>query len=258
MASDLYSGTDVVLQNEENALWDLEKSEFPVTLYDRPGLALSNLLLRGDVDAATRAIFSPQSLTPAEMQTMSRQLVGDSKSKILKTIADVVTNPLVLLGVVMAFKYPIGKSNAVFEVGKGLATGKPGPLMSQVQSAFNGLRDVPQAFRSLFGMAKASGEMNEKFSTKFSGLIEKYTQKTGSKLTADDMLRVSADNQGFGEALKWSTKEGKKVYDATRGYRKYATQVTKVHAADTPMWPGLRKSMSPELRGLSDGIKGWY
>ena len=127
MASGLYTGSGVVLQNEENALWDLEKSEFPVTLYDRPGLALSNLLLRGNVDAATRSLFSPDTLTPKEMQTFSSLIKGDGKNKLLNTVADVVTNPLVLLGVVMAIKYPIGKSNAIWKIGQGLAEGKPGP-----------------------------------------------------------------------------------------------------------------------------------
>lgn len=256
MASGLYTGTDVILQDEENAIWALEKADFPITLYERPGLAISNLLLRGDVDAATRAIFSPQTLTPAEMKTFSGELVGDGKNPLLKTVADVVTNPLVLLGVVMALKYPIGgKSNAIFEIGQGLAKGKPGPLMSKVQSAFNGLRNVPHAFRSLLGMAKDTGNMVDDYGRAFNGIVNKHVAKSGKRLTESDWLKVSADIQGLNVATKSRMVEGKKVSEAARGVRKYWNQVM---GNKEPMWPGLRGQMSPELRRMSDDIKGWF
>ena len=109
--------------DDENAIQALEPADFPVTLYDRPGLAMSNLLLRGDVDAATRSIFSPQSLTPAEMKTFSSYLLrGKGKdNKLLKTILDVTTNPLVILGIIMAVKYPVrGGTKGMFNLWSGL------------------------------------------------------------------------------------------------------------------------------------------
>ena len=261
MASGLYEGTGVVLQNEETALWDLEKSEFPVTLYDRPGLAISNLLLRGNVDAATRSLFSPDTLTPKEMRTFSSLIVGKGENKLLKTIADVVTNPLVLLGVVMAIKYPIGKSNAIWEIGQGLAKGKPGALMSYAQSAFDNLRNRPHAYRALTGMAKETGNMIDEYGQSFNKFVEKYVAKTGSKLTESDLLKVSADLQGFGEVIAdtKSMVKGKEVITAgiARGTRKAAKQVYGIRP-DEPLWAGLRNGMRRELIEFSDDIKSWY
>jgi hypothetical protein len=262
----LMNGTGVLLENDENALWDLERADFPVTLYDRPGLALSNLLLRGNVDAATRAIFSPQTLTPAEMKTFSGMIVGNSKSKLLKTVADIVTNPLVLLGAVMAIKYPIGKSNVIAEIGAGLAKGKPGPLMAAAQSAFNNLRNVPHAYRALSEMAKETGNMIDDYGRELNSVFTSYVAKTRQRLTESDMLKVVADVQGFNVAVG-KTKQVIKgqellglqeVPEKARGLRKAVSQVYKILPEGEPLWPGLQGQMSPELRKFSAGIKGWF
>ena len=258
MASDLYTGNNLVVQNEENALWALEKGNFPVTLYDRPGLALSNLLLRGDVDAATRSMLSPQSLTPAEMKTFSGYIKGDGKNKVLNTIADVVTNPIVLLGVIMAFKYPIGSSDAIFKIGEGLAKGAPGALISKAQGAFSNLRNIPYAFKTLSKMAIESGNMSTKYGEKFNGVIQEYIAKTGQKLTEADWLKIHAHASGFNEVPKFMMKDGKSVMIPLRGTRKAAYSVYEVLNKKTPVWPGLQGQMSPELVKLSNKIGSIY
>ena len=105
MANDFMENTGVLMENEDNAMWQIYEGDFPITAYDRPSLAFSNLLLRGNVDAATRAIFSPQSLSPKEMQTITKQLMGGKKNPLIKTVLDVATNPLVIIGILMAIKY---------------------------------------------------------------------------------------------------------------------------------------------------------
>ena len=139
-------------------MWDMHKADFPITLYDRPSLALSNLVLRGDVDAATRAIFSPQTLTPAEMKTFSSELLKGKENPLLKTLTDMFTNPLVIIGALMVLKYPItGGTHNIFKIGSGLMKSAPGPIGSEVQSAFGNLRNLPQAFRILAGWARETG-----------------------------------------------------------------------------------------------------
>ena len=44
--------------------------EFPTTLYDRPKLMLASLT-RGNVDAMTRSMLAPDTLTPHEAQTLT-------------------------------------------------------------------------------------------------------------------------------------------------------------------------------------------
>ena len=265
MASDLYSGTDLVVENHENAIWSLEKGTFPVTLYDRPGLALSNLLLRGNVDAATRAIFSPQTLTPSEMKTFSDRLVGDNKNKVLRVLADIVTNPLVLLGVVMAFKYPIGKSNVLFEIGKGMRGGKPGPLLSKFMGAFSNLKNVPYANDTLAEMGKASGNMAIEFTRGFDDIVNTYIKVAGKGVTKADWLKSHAYISGFHKIPEYVV-TGQKVVKGKivpemiplRGTRKAAHSVYKVLDKKTSVWPGLEQEMSPELRKMSDKISKLY
>ena len=73
-------------------------ADWPISFYDRPQLAFANLL-RGDVDAMTRSIFAPQTLTPHEIQNFRNALFrGKKPDPILKTITDIATNPLVIIG----------------------------------------------------------------------------------------------------------------------------------------------------------------
>ena len=45
--------------------------EFPLTVYDRPAIAAANLL-SGNLDATTRAIFSPMTLSPEETKKQTK------------------------------------------------------------------------------------------------------------------------------------------------------------------------------------------
>jgi hypothetical protein len=275
VANDLLSGTGVLLENKENALWDLEKAEFPVTLYDRPGLALSNLLLRGDVDAATRSIFSPQTLTPTEMRTISRELLGDKPNPLLKTLADVVTNPFVLLGVVMAIKYPIGKSNALSIIEKGLLKGKPpGYYMSGVHSAFNNLRNIPNAFRTLFRFGRSAGNFQHKYATKVNEAWINTEKVLGRTITEKEKFHISEVLQGFNEAPKKVAKMGTGLFAKTpligkdgkvvmgleplHGLRKALYQVYKVVPENMPIHPGLQGQMNPKVWRLAQKMRGIY
>lgn len=129
---------------EESSLsQDLVAADLPITIYDRPVHAMSNLLLRGNVDAATRAIFAPNSLTPNELQTFRSKLLGPKPNSLLKTVVDIGTNPLVILGLVAGYLiYPI-KGNALYNLAKGLTKAPPvGQLSSYTNSAFTNLRNL--------------------------------------------------------------------------------------------------------------------
>ena len=241
---------DIIQEDRDNAILDAQKGDFPITLYDRPGLAFSNLLLRGNIDAATRAIFSPQTLTPAEMKTFSDELLKGKENPLLKTITDMATNPLVIIGIIMALKYPMtGGTHNVFKVASGLAKTAPGPISSAMSSAFGNLRNVRYAFRSLARWAKATGDV---LYVQGEGLNKAF--HTVHKLTADDWLKISAHRQGFHKAGQ-VVKEGAK---GVQGGTKVALQnVYKIVPKGQPIWPGLQKSMSPEALSVAQRLENW-
>lgn len=238
--------TDVIQRDSENPFLHIQKADFPVTLYDRPSLAFSNLLLRGDVDAATRAIFAPQTLTPAEMKSFSGELLKGKDNPLLRTVTDIFTNPLVILGVIMALKYPMtGKTHQVFEVGKGLMKSAPGPVGSYVQSAFANLRNIPGAFRTLASWARETGN----FMFTHGEALNDSLRKVG-RISPDGWLRVSAHLQGFHKAEK----AGVPIVGGTR------MTLQKVYGLrkGKPVWPGLQGLMSKEEKSAAQLIRNWY
>lgn len=123
------------------------KFEFPLTVYDRPAISLANLL-EGNIDAATRAIFSPMTLTPTEMKNVRQAFMGDTgkDDPIIRTAVDIATNPIVILGLIMA----VGSRGAVANPaqlwkmfsGAGEAMPSIQPFMRALVSPFTGLRAV--------------------------------------------------------------------------------------------------------------------
>jgi len=137
---------------------DRYDADFPISPYDRPTLAMSNLLLRGDVDAATRAIFTPDTLSPKEMQTMRTALAGNNPHPLVKTVLDVATNPLVILGLVGGYLlYPSASPKALMQLYQGLRAAPPvGAIGRFVSSAFARLRQYPGLHDKMMGLSRDS------------------------------------------------------------------------------------------------------
>ena len=82
----------------------------PTTFIDRPRMAMENLV-RGDVHGATEAMLDPDQLSPYQRGLTDDQ--GNWKPKgngVMTQVLNTVTNPLVLMGLVLASKWPIGKA----------------------------------------------------------------------------------------------------------------------------------------------------
>lgn len=230
-------------------------AEFPVTLYDRPGLSLSNLLLKGNVDAATRAIFSPQSLTPAEMKTFTDALLkGKGKSnKFLRTIVDITTNPLVIMGVVMSLLYPVkGGTNALMKIAGGLADdiGAPGWLSSLAHSGMHNLRNIPGMFKVLGSTHREIGNLSVGWGDEVAKMMKQYADDIGHAISKTDELKLRAYMEGFHLA------EGKGV-TIEGGTRHLAQKVYGIRQGK-PLWENLQNDMSPALRKLGDKLRNWY
>ena len=220
-------------------------ADFPITFYDRPQLAFSNLL-RGNVDAATRSIFAPQSLSPNEIQSFSNALFkGKKPNPLLKTITDIATNPLVIIGLAVGlWKFPIGSTKPLMDLAAGLlpkATAM-GKMMSGLHPAINNLRSVPGLYQAL------------------ADVVSSKTKFIGSQI--DDI------NKLFVKAGRISKAEGYAVAARLDGLHTAKHSLVKMlgnepeiirvmGGKNIPVAAGLRMGMRKETTALAAGLRGW-
>jgi hypothetical protein len=224
--------------------------DFPISLYERPMLAMSNLLLRGDVDAATRSLFAPQTLSPNEMQTITRRIAGPRPGKLVKTVLDVVTNPLVIMGVVGGYLlWPAAGTEALAALYQGVKRAVPecGLLGRWVGGGLTRLRHlVTEGGESMMGaIADLTGEM-------------------AHYMEADRNLRVAAYGDALGDGARAGGVQGHQVAMQLKGWNRVVDEDLKKYGIDYIMAPGLQGKLAetPEVisaadktRNYLDGIK---
>ena len=223
----------------------IASADFPITFYDRPQLAFSNLL-RGDIDAATRSIFAPQTLTPHEIQSFRNALFkGKKPNPLLKTITDMATNPLVIIGLAVGlWKFPIGSTKPLIDLAAGMLpkAAAMGKMMSGLHPAINNLRSVPGLYQALADVVSSK--------TKFIG------------------KQIDDINKLFGKAGRISKAEGYAVAARLDGLHKPTHAMVKMlgnepeiiavmGGKNLPIAGGLSKKMRPEVQGLYGGLRGW-
>lgn len=123
--------------------------EFPLTLYDRPSLALANLL-GGSFTPTVEALFNPEGLSPSELKTIRHRFLKGkaAQNPLIKAAVDIASNPLFIMGVLLAVS-PWGKIIKPKQYHQLLIEGqeaiKPiGALMKWVSSPFIAYRNVPK------------------------------------------------------------------------------------------------------------------
>ena len=191
-------------------LYGIGSLEFPTTLYDRPKLMLANLV-RGNVDAMTRSMLAPDTLTPHEAQTLTNKLLGKNPNKFLKTLTDVATNPLVIAGLALGvWKFPLGSTRYLVDLGaKSKVMGKS---MDWLHSAVTGLRGLSSqlegktvtVYEAFTGITKDQTKLIDEFADDLTGIFKKFKLKYG-KLTKDEVVGVGAiaDRRGMEKTIKW-------------------------------------------------------
>ena len=225
--------------------YGIASADFPITFYDRPQLAFANLL-SGNVDAATRSIFAPQTLTPAEIQGFKKALFrGKKPNPLLKTITDIATNPFVIIGLAVGmWKFPIGSTKPLMDLAAGMlpkATAM-GKMMSGLHPAINNLRTVPGMYQAL------------------ADVVESKTKFIGKHI--DDV------NSLFGKAGRLSKAEGYAVAARLDGLhtpqhalvRMLGTEpeiMAVMGGKNIPVAAGLKVGMRKETANLSGGLRGW-
>ncbi len=225
--------------------YGLASADFPITFYDRPQLAFANLL-RGDVDAMTRSIFAPQTLTPHEIQSFKNALFkGKKPSPLMKTITDLATNPLVIIGLAVGlWKFPIGSTKPMLDLAAGLLPKSVamGKTMSGLHPAINNLRSVKGMYQALADVV----------STKINFI--------GGQM--DDLERI------FGKAGRLSKTEGYMVAARLDGLHTPGHSLVKMLGSEPeiiavmggkslPVAAGLKIGMRKEISGLAGGLRGW-
>ncbi len=231
---------------DEDIPYGIAAADFPITFYDRPQLAFANLL-RGDVDAMTRSIFAPQTLTPHEIQSFRNALFkGKKPSPLMKTITDLATNPLVIIGLAVGlWKFPIGSTKPLMDLAAGLlpkATAMS-KTMSGLHPAINNLRNVPGMYQALADVVKTKIDFIE--------------------------TQMGTLGKAFGKAGRISKVEGYAVAARLDGLHRPSHSMVKMlgnepeivaimGGKNMPIAVGLKRGMRKEVSGLYGGLRGWF
>lgn len=230
---------------DEDVPYGIAAADFPITFYDRPQLAFSNLL-RGNIDGATRSIFAPQTLTPSEIQSFQNALFkGKKPNPLLKTITDIATNPLVIIGLAVGmWKFPIGSTKPLMDLAAGMMPKavSMGKMMSGLHPAINNLRSIPGMYQAL------------------ADVVSSKTKFIGKQI--DDINKI------FGRAGRISKVEGYQVAARLDGLHTPGHTLVKMLGSEPeiiavmggkniPIAAGLKVGMRKETLNLSGNLRGW-
>jgi len=214
---------------------------FPISLYDRPLLAMSNLLLRGNVDAATRAIFTPETLTPAEMQSFTRRFAGPKPNPLVKTILDVATNPLVIAGLVGGFLiWPAANPAALSELFLSMRKAVPATGLSG--------QWVGAAFTRLRHLVGPKGSMHE--------AIADLSRATANFVYRNRNLRADAYGH-LGSAVGKGGAGGQRMSAWMQGWAQGAGELEHLYGIKGPISPGLQALMQTPEIGAAAKTRNW-
>ena len=229
---------------DDDIPYGIAAADFPITFYDRPQLAFANLL-RGDVDAMTRSIFAPQTLTPHEIQSFRNALFkGKKPDPILKTITDIATNPLVIMGLAAGLMFPIGTTKPLLTLAAGLIPKAKamGQAFSYVHPAIYNLRSVPGLYQAFADVVSTK----TKFLSKEFDTINKIFGKAG-RISKAEGYAVAARLDGL-----HTTK-----HSLVKMLGSEPEIVAIMGGKGLPVAAGLKAGMRKEVSGLAGGLRGW-
>ena len=231
---------------EQDTPYGVASADLSFPIYERPQLMFANLL-KGDVDGLTRAMLSPSTLTPKQMQTVRGMIVpGKKVNPILATIADIATNPLVILGLAVGiWKFPLGTTKPLLALRRGMLPKAAAmtPLASGLHDAMMNLRSIPGLFDDMWGVVRSSTNFSSKHWMAANGIF-----KGAGGLSKAEAFQVSARLDGLHKAEHYLVKT----------LRNEPEWIAFMGGHDVPVAPGLQRSMSQKAISLSDKLKTWY
>ena len=127
---------------------------FPLNFYDRPRIMVSNIL-KADLPASVKSLFAPDSMSPKEREDLSNRFKDDP---LISGLIDVVSNPLVIIGLVLSLRYPVLKAGQMFNfarVARGAASNLSAAtkFLGTPDHIFGGFKKVTDAIWT--GVARA-------------------------------------------------------------------------------------------------------
>lgn len=162
---------------------------------ERAGHAMSNIL-SGEVGAAGRSVLDPASLSPEERKKLGERMLGEDAGPMGK-ILDLVTNPLMLAGLVLTARYPVKHASRLldWENKIGSYARKQGPGMKFLQNFHESFRGTP--LPDMFEhVTRVNHTHMHTWTQAMSDAVEEF-QKAGGKLTKEVGAKISAKLDGL-------------------------------------------------------------
>jgi len=129
--------------------------------FERPTLLVSNIL-RGDAGGAARGLLAPETLSPSQRRTVADEFGVGQGNTLYDFALRTITNPVVLIGAILALRYPIARAGEMLQYAKGLEglRRRVGPIMRRVgaiDEIFHGIpttisgkkTTLPEAYKGL-------------------------------------------------------------------------------------------------------------
>lgn len=157
--------------------------------FERAEYAAGNLA-HGDFVAAAQSLVSPDSLTPEQQKSVADRFLG-GKPGLMSHVLKVATNPLVIVGAVLAMKYPIPRAINLLKYRDELN------VMSRTE--FPGLKWLPDLYEIFDKKTSALIEhatstvhrWNEVWVSGINRLLGEYSKRGGS-ITTPQMVKAAA------------------------------------------------------------------
>lgn len=180
---------------------------FSLSAFERPTLALGGLAGL-DLSVAGRALLAPETLAPTERTTLADRWGLAKGDDVLSRVLRGATNPLVLVGLVLAVRHPIPLARNLFKYSQSL-TGlvrKPGVLMRTVggiDELYHGVpagrTTLPEAYKAVLREVRGFGQ---EYGNKLAEIVGRYEQAAGRPLDRQGGMLLSARLDGLDIARK--------------------------------------------------------
>lgn len=238
------------------------QNEFPITAYDRPKLAAANLL-KGDIGGMLQSITDPVGLSPDQMETIrARFLKGSEKNPLLKAVADMATNPLMLIGLVMSLHPVWGKVARSKDLAMFFKKGDH--FIKDVNPFMKYITSMQTEFRALgpFGFydklrefTLAKGGYVEKHGDMVQDALEEFTRIVGRTPTKREQYMMALKLDGWDEPAEILSRSVKGGVSQIR-YRGNPVQAfySKFFNKDKPLLDGLEQKMNAENPALMNTV----
>jgi len=162
------------------------------SFFDRPRLAAENLWRR-DIPGAYQALMDPQQLSPTQMGWMDDK--GEWKPKgntVYDAVLNTITNPLVLIGAVLASRWPVARAADLIDWGKSMERlAKATPRLKAKVLAFGEIFEGTEVKRKVYELLDWLKGYKADLNIALSEGLEKTSKRLGRSVTYQDQIAAA-------------------------------------------------------------------